>query len=762
MTYKEQQIQNRINESLKKRSDHLDLSMLELEYIPSNILELRHLKSLDIRDNKIRDISIIGKLLHINNLNLRGNKIEDFSILSEIRGLEMLDLGNNNIENISFLSELDNLYSLDLRNNNITDIHPLRDLSNIHNLNISNNKISDILPVLPLLVRGRRIHFTWQTTGIIVENNPLNIPIEIIDKTSANNQNPILNYLLELQRQGEERINEVKLLLIGKGGAGKTTLARRLAYGEKSVMPQESETTKGIDIYRYNFTIQDGQDFRIRIWDFGGQEIYHATHQFFLTKRSLYILVDDTREDQKTVDDYGFNYWLQVVDLLSEKSPLLIVQNEKGDRSKQIDLSSMKGRYENVKERYQTNLATCRGLESVKKAIEFYAQQLPHVGEVLPKQWALIRHYLEERSLTEDYIDLKEYFRICSIYKIPEKNRALHLSSYLHDLGIFLHFNQDIDLKNTFILNNTWATDAVYKVLDNEDVKSRFGIFSNNDLDIIWSDERYAYKHSELIALMKKFELCYELPTSLTNGQRWLSPQLLRVERPNFDWNYENNLSIIFKYNFMPKGLLTRFIVRMNRYVYDTNLVWRSGIIAERNDTKAWVNEIYGEKEIVIRVEGKQPKEFITLIVSDFDEMHATFPGLNMQKMIPCNCAMCLSKSTPFYYEYDKLIERKHRKKTTIECGMSYDAVNVQSLIDGVFVSEIKIDKEYVLKLVENDKLRDAIEELYPYILDNAILLKRRFNVTNKQELLGLQTHQYSEVEKQRIAASIIEILGDI
>jgi hypothetical protein len=32
------------------------------------------------------------------------------------------------------------------------------------------------------------------------------------------------------------------------------------------------------------------------IWDFGGQEIQHSTHQFFLTTRSLYLLVVDARK----------------------------------------------------------------------------------------------------------------------------------------------------------------------------------------------------------------------------------------------------------------------------------------------------------------------------------------------------------------------------------------------------------------------------------------------------------------------------------
>ena len=78
--------------------------------------------------------------------------------------------------------------------------------------------------------------------------------------------------------------------------------------------------------------MENGQPFRVNIWDFGGQEIYHATHQFFLTKRSLYVLVADTRKE-----DTDFYYWLNAVELLSDNSPLLIVKNEKQDRHREIN-----------------------------------------------------------------------------------------------------------------------------------------------------------------------------------------------------------------------------------------------------------------------------------------------------------------------------------------------------------------------------------------------------------------------------------------
>jgi len=36
--------------------------------------------------------------------------------------------------------------------------------------------------------------------------------------------------------------------------------------------------------------------FTFRVWDFAGQEDYYATHQCFLSQRSLFLLIWDARE----------------------------------------------------------------------------------------------------------------------------------------------------------------------------------------------------------------------------------------------------------------------------------------------------------------------------------------------------------------------------------------------------------------------------------------------------------------------------------
>jgi internalin A len=133
---------------------------------------------------------------------------------------------------------------------------------------------------------------------LTISSNNLDLPPEIARKRKPET---ILDFIRQQQEEGIDYIYEAKLLIIGEGGAGKTSLANKLIDSNYNLKIEASDnpekSTEGIDVLRFDFPHSSGNDFRINIWDFGGQEIYHATHQFFLTKRSLYLLVADTRQD---------------------------------------------------------------------------------------------------------------------------------------------------------------------------------------------------------------------------------------------------------------------------------------------------------------------------------------------------------------------------------------------------------------------------------------------------------------------------------
>ena len=89
---------------------------------------------------------------------------------------------------------------------------------------------------------------------------------------------------------------------------GKTSLGKRRLILNK-FNPQEDKNTKGININSWGTSVDGDEQVRLHVWDFGGQEIMHATHQFFLTQRSLYLLVLAGRAGG---EDAEAEVWLQL------------------------------------------------------------------------------------------------------------------------------------------------------------------------------------------------------------------------------------------------------------------------------------------------------------------------------------------------------------------------------------------------------------------------------------------------------------------
>ncbi|MEM9120021.1 MAG: COR domain-containing protein [Cyanobacteria bacterium P01_F01_bin.56] len=682
----------------------------QLSRLPPEIGQLTHLQSLNLYNNQLSHLPPeIGQLTHLQSLNLYNNQLSRLPPeIIQLTSLQFLELYNNQLSRLlPEIVQLTHLQFLDLSSNQLSSLPPeIGQLTHLQSLNLSSNPLSSLPPEIVQLIHLQSLNLSdsqlsslpseisqlTQLTQLDLSYNQLSsLPPEIgqlIHLQSLNlsgncledpppevlrkGTQGILNYLRQQLEQGKDYIYEAKFLIVGEGGAGKTSLAKKIENPNYELQ-REEKSTEGIDVVRWEFDFQKDRPFRVNIWDFGGQEIYHSTHQFFLTKRSLYALVVDTRENNK--DLY---YWLNIVRLLSNDSPVLIVKNEKQDRTCDVNDRRERGEFLSLKEILATNLKTNRGLDDIKETIQRYITALPHVGQSLPKKWVDVRKALEADA--RSYISLDEYCQICEANDFQQRQDQLQLSDYLHDLGVCLHFQTDPLLKKILILKPEWGTTAVYKALDTREVQENLGRFSRAQLDIIWSDSEYADMRDELLQLMMRFKLCYKIPGA---DNEYIAPQLLDVESPDYDWDDNHNLLLRYRYTFMPKGILTRLIVEMHEFIEAQTLVWKSGVVLTNEAARAEVIELYHKGEIHLRVSGVCPKDLLTVVTHEIDKINASYDRLQVQKLIPCNCSVCKGNPAPHFYKLDKLHERRANRKPTIECGRPpYEDVSVRGLID--------------------------------------------------------------------------------
>jgi GTPase SAR1 family protein len=647
----------------------LDLSGNGLSTLPESITQLQNLTALDLRGNRLSTLpESITQLQNLTALDLSNNQLSTLpESISRLQNLTALDLSNNQLSTLpESITQLQNLKELYLRDNELSMLpNSISQLQNLRRLDLSHNQLSTLPESIGQLQKLSYLYLR--------ANSLIRPPAEIAERGIK----AIREYFRQLEQEGVDYLYEAKLLILGEGGAGKTTFAQKIL--DPNYTLREEESTKGVEVLKWFFPIEGGRQFQVNIWDFGGQEIYHATHQFFLTRRSLYALVADTRKD-----DTDFYYWLNVAELLSDNSPLLIVKNEKQDRHREINERQLKGQFEGLKEVLATNLATNRDLEKVREAVKYHIKTLPHIGSPLPKTWVRVRERLEKNP--RDFISLEEYLAVCKENGFAATKDALQLSGYLHDIGVFLHFQEEPLLRKTVILKPKWGTDAVYKVLDNKTVIRDLGRFTRTDLETIWDAPQYENMRDELLQLMMKFRLCYEIPTQKGT---YIAPQLLTENQPEYEWDEKENLLLRYSYEFMPKGILTQFIVVMHPYIWEQKNVWKSGIVIEKDRTRAEVIEYYGKREIHVRVWGPHRKELLTIIMYELDQIHDPYKRLKYDKLIPCNCTECKTKPEPYFYRYEVLNKFIGDRQDQIQCQQSYEMVNVRGLIDDV------IEKEY-------------------------------------------------------------------
>jgi len=617
------------------------------EFLGSN----QELRKLDLYNYPIGRIpEVIRQLQDLETITMMGTLISAIpGWLFEAPKLTSLNLARNDLHDLpDDLAKAQHLKFIGLASNNFRVIPAgVWKLTELKAINLYECPIEEIPADILHLERLTDIFFGHDTG---VPKELVVPPPEIV----AQGVDAIRRYWLQEREAGVDYLAEAKLLIVGESGAGKTSLAKKILDPGYELNSAE-DSTEGIDVMAWQFPTslrvrdQTGEhllprDFRVNIWDFGGQEIYHSTHQFFLTKRSVYVLVTDERKE-----DTDFEYWLEIVSLLSDGSPLLIAQNRKQGRHRQVDFGVLRQRYPNLRDTLTVDLADNSGLNEAVGKIRRELEQLPHIGTSLPKTWRDVRLALE--ADTRNYISAADFFAVCQANGFTDREDMRQLGGYLHDLGICLFFQDDALLSKTVILKPEWGTTAVYRVLDDPKVTRALGTFTRADLHRIWSDAAYEPMRDELLQLMVKFQLCFQVPGSDT----YIAPQLLAPSRPAYHWDENDNLVLRYEYDVMPKGIVRRLIVALHYQIAPGDRLWRSGAVFAYEGSEAEVVEVYRRRLLTIRIRGGDPRVLLGLIDHELAIIHRSYPGIRFKRFMPCDCETCSASDDPTMFEVGEL-----------------------------------------------------------------------------------------------------------
>ncbi|HLZ80379.1 MAG TPA: COR domain-containing protein [Ktedonobacteraceae bacterium] len=691
------------------RIDILDLSNNDLTQLPPEIRHLINLEWLYLNHNKLSQLPTeVGQLANLRHLSLQSNQLtelpKEVGLLANLTGL-LLD-GNQLHRLPSEISQLDNLRQLSLERN-----------------------------------------FSLQSP-----------PPEIIKQGIP----AILVYLRGLLEDSVPRY-EAKLLIVGEAGTGKSSLLRALRNQD---FDAALSTTHGIEVDSLVLphSQKENTNITLNTWDFGGQQIYHATHQFFLTKRSMYVITWNARLGVK---QGRLDYWLETIQALAPDAPVLLVATHIDERSPDINYRVLKEQYPQLVGQMRVSNVHSIGIADLRTVLPIIVMQLPIIGQPWPATWSRIEEQLLKRP--EHHIPLEAYLKCCEDCGVEEDVAKGILGSYLHDLGKILYFQDDVVLSDLVVLKPNWITKAISRVLTDKGISDAHGILQHSELWRIWQtdDDGHPYQqrlYPIFLRLMERFYLSYQIEADTPGARstRSLIPQLLPYQPPATlpSWPSsppvrQTQIEMRYQLSIVPSGVMSWFIVRTHLYTQGEH--WREGVLLTYQDHFARVELNENRKEIRLLVWGTQPHNFFTILMNTIDVILDFFSGLTVRREVPCIChwQRHSNEACPHFFSYEELKRRMEARRYEVECPRSFEEVSVPMLLYGIHSStdpqvmqDIQTGQQRILQQVQG--IGQNLNKLDIILNNQAELISK---VNQQSELIGRNFTRLWNYEMKKLEA---------
>ncbi|XP_067128785.1 leucine-rich repeat serine/threonine-protein kinase 1 [Centruroides vittatus] len=475
------------------------------------------------------------------------------------------------------------LSMLDISNNYIKEVPAsISELTNLSVLNISGNTdICYLPPEMGLLTK------LWNLNTRCCN---LNEPLKSMIDSKKYKTMDVIGYLKSILEDAKPYAR-MKLMIVGVEGIGKTSLLDQLRQegtgtyrkkppehwakrmGNKNINQKTSKgismSTVGVDVgdWVYEKKVRGQSSYGpviFRTWDFGGQKEYYATHQYFLSKRSLYLVVWRITDGERGVNT--ILQWLVNIQARAPNAPVLIVGTHYDLVKERCPPSYSEELQQLIREKFINVVdADKYGLPRVLDTIEVSCKTRHNVkllcnliyDTVFDLKCPGSKERLLEQRIPATYLALEDVVGNLSVerhlqgkdpvlraeqYKMlvmhemqqryniafrdmAELNQA---TAFLHENGVLLHY-EDATLKDLYFLDPQWLCDMLAHVVTIREINpfARNGIMKIEDLKHVFKSSQCAPTDAQnyILYLLNKFEV------ALTwDNRTLLIPSLLPTE----------------------------------------------------------------------------------------------------------------------------------------------------------------------------------------------------------------------------------------